>query len=228
MGIDEIMRLLDLMGVFFNAILGGVLARSYRLDAIGFAVLAVLSGLGGGIIRDLLLQAGPPVAMTDSAYLITALVGAGTALLIRIEGRVWDRVFPPIDALAIGLWATVGAQKTLTVGLSPLTAVLLGMITAVGGGFSRDVVLRRIPGILGGNTLYATGAMAAAVTQVIFSLADHAQIGSIVATLVGMTLVLIARYRGWMLPPGAGWKPPRPKPPNLRRSTRRPRQRRSE
>ena len=101
------------MGVFFNAILGGVLARSYRLDAIGFAVLAVLSGLGGGIIRDLLLQAGPPVAMTDSAYLITALVGAGTALLIRIEGRVWDRVFPPIDALAIGLWATVGAQKTL-------------------------------------------------------------------------------------------------------------------
>src|SRR5699024_11654848 len=182
----------------------------------------------GGIVRDLLLQAGPPVAMTDSAYLITALVGAGTALLIRIEGRVWDRVFPPIHALSVRLWAPVGAQKTLTVGLSPLTAVLLGMITAVGGGFSRDVVLRRIPGILGGNTLYATGAMAAAVTQVIFSLADHAQIGSIVATLVGMTLVLIARYRGWVLPPGAGWKPPRPQPPNLRRSARRPRRRRAD
>lgn len=217
MGIDDIMRVLDLFGVLFNAILGGVLARSYRLDAIGFAVLAVLSGLGGGIIRDLLLQVGPPVAMTDSAYLLTALGGAGIAFLIRLEGRVWDRVFPPIDALAIGLWATVGAQKTLTAGLSPLTAVLLGMITAVGGGFSRDVVLRRIPGILGGNTLYATGAFASAITQVAFSLADHAQIGSIVATVIGMSLVLIARYRGWMLPPGAGWKPSRPKPPNLRR-----------
>ncbi len=217
MGIDDIMRLLDLLGVLFNAILGGVLARSYRLDAIGFAVLAVLSGLGGGIIRDLLLQAGPPVAMTDSAYLLTALGGAGIAYLIRLEGRVWEKVFPPIDALAIGLWATVGAQKTLTVGLSPLTAVLLGMITAVGGGFSRDVVLRRIPGILGGNTLYATGAFAAAITQVTFYMFDHAQIGSIVATIVGMTLVLIARYRGWMLPPGAGWKPKRPKSPNFRR-----------
>lgn len=221
MGIEEIMRILDLMGVFFNAILGGVLARSYRLDAIGFAVLAVLSGLGGGIIRDLLLQAGPPVAMTDSAYLLTALAGAGIALIIRVEGRVWDKVFPPIDALAVGLWATVGAQKTLTVGLSPLTAVLLGMITAVGGGFSRDVVLRRIPGVLGGNTLYATCAMAAALTQVIFSLSGHAQIGSVAATVVGTTFVLISRYRGWMLPPGAGWKPPRPKPPNLRRRPRR-------
>src|SRR5690625_944382 len=166
------MRLLDLFGVLFNAILGGVLARSYRLDAIGFAVLAVLSGLGGGIIRDLLLQVGPPVAMTDSAYLLTALGGAGIAFLIRLEGRLWDKIFPPIDALAIGLWATVGAQKTLSVGLSPLTAVLLGMITAVGGGFSRDVVLRRIPGILGGNTLYATGAFASAVTQVKIGRAD--------------------------------------------------------
>lgn len=220
MGIDEIMTVLDLMGVFFNAILGGVLARSYRLDAIGFAVLAVLSGLGGGIIRDLLLQAGPPVAMTDNAYLLTALAGASVAFLIRLEGRVWDKIFPPIDALAIGLWATVGAQKTLTVGLSPLTAVLLGMITAVGGGFSRDVVLRRIPGILGGNTLYATGAFAAALTQVIFSLTGHAQLGSVFATTIGMSLVLIARYRGWMLPPGAGWKPSRPKPPNLRRHPR--------
>src|SRR5690625_6700317 len=109
------MRLLDLMGVFFNAILGGVLARSYRLDAIGFAVLAVLSGLGGGIIRDLLLQAGPPVAMSDNAYLITALIGAGTALLILFEGRVWDRVFPPIDALDFGLWAIVGEPDTLPV-----------------------------------------------------------------------------------------------------------------
>jgi len=220
-GLEEIMRVLDLMGVFFNAILGAVLARSYRLDAIGFAVLAVLSGLGGGIIRDLLLQAGPPVAVTDNAYLLTALVGAASAFIIRLEGRLWDRIFPPIDALAIGLWATVGAQKTLTVGLSPLTAVLLGMITAVGGGFSRDVVLRRIPGILGGNTLYATGAFASAVTQVLFWLWGHAQIGSILATGVGMALVLIARYRGWMLPPGAGWRPPRPKPPKLRRSPRR-------
>src|SRR5699024_6393756 len=144
-------------GVFFNAILGGVVAREHRLDPIGFAVLAVLSGLGGGIIRDTLLQAGPPVALVDNSYVLTALVGAAIAFAIRLEGRVWDRAFPPIDALARGVWAVVGAQKTLGVGLGPIATIILGLVTAVGGGFC-----------------------------------------------------LLACYRGWVLPAGTGWKPPRP------------------
>ena len=72
------------------------------------------------------------------------------------RGRVWNRVWPVVDALALGCWAATGAQKTLAVGLGWLPAVLLGTITAVGGGAVRDVVLRQLPAILGGNTLYAT------------------------------------------------------------------------
>lgn len=207
---DVVIRLLDLAGVFFNAILGGVVAREHRLDPIGFAVLAVLSGLGGGIIRDTLLQAGPPVAFVDNSYVLTALIGAAIAFAIRLEGRVWDRAFPPIDALALGVWAAVGAQKTLGVGLGPIAAIILGVVTAVGGGFVRDMVLRRVPTILGGSTLYATCALAAAGVAVAFTAAGLTTIGSFAATVVGAGLCLLARYRGWVLPAGTGWRPPRP------------------
>ncbi len=147
---------LDLTGVLANAILGGVIARSARLDVVGFAVLAILSGLGGGVIRDTLLQHGTPVALTNYSYVLTALAGAAIAYLIKVEGRAWGHVWPLIDALALGCWASSSAQKTLGVGLGWLPAVLLGTIAAVGGGFVRDIVMRRQPGVLGGNTLYAT------------------------------------------------------------------------
>lgn len=115
----------------------------------------------------MLLQHGTPIALTDYAYLLTALAGATLAFLLPIEGPVWDRVWPLVDALALGRWAAAGAQKTLAVGLGWLPAVLLGTVTAIGGGFVHDVVMRRIPGILGGNTLYATCALAASAVMVI-------------------------------------------------------------
>src|SRR5690348_11388374 len=123
--------------------LGGVIARAARLDAVGFATLAILSGLGGGIIRDVLLQHGTPVALTDYTYVSTALAGTAVVYLVKVEGPVWDRSWPLVDALALGCWAAAGAQKTLAFGLGWLPAVLLGAVTAVGGGFARDVVLRR-------------------------------------------------------------------------------------
>src|SRR3954453_6282727 len=85
---------LDLTGVFANALLGGVIARRERLDPIGFAALAVMSGLGGGLIRDTLLQHGTPVALTDPAYLLIAFAGAALTFLVRVEGRTWERVWP--------------------------------------------------------------------------------------------------------------------------------------
>jgi uncharacterized membrane protein YeiH len=205
--LTDLFRALDLTGVFANAVLGGVIARTMRFDPIGFAVLAILSGLGGGLIRDTLLQRGTPVALTDYAYILTALCGAAIAFLVRIEGRLWDRLFPIIDAIALGTWAAAGAQKTLAVGLGWLPAVLLGTITAVGGGFVRDVILQRTPGIFGGNTLYATCALAASGVMVLFSREHSPTAGLISATVVGAVLCLLARWRGWQLPVGSGWRP---------------------
>jgi uncharacterized membrane protein YeiH len=208
--LTEVFRWVDLTGVLANAVLGGVIARSARLDPIGFAILAILSGLGGGLIRDTLLQNGPPIALTDYAYIITALVGAALAFLVRVEGRAWNRVWPLLDALALGAWAAAGAQKTLSVGLGWLPALLLGAITAVGGGFVRDVVLRRVPGILGGNTLYATCALVASGVMVTFWHLELVTVGTVLATLTGAVLCLLARWQNWVLPVGDDeWSPAR-------------------
>jgi hypothetical protein len=87
--LSELFRTVDLFGVFANAVLGGIIARTLRLDPIGFAILALLSGLGGGLIRDTLLQHGTPIALTDYGYVLTALGGGAVAFLLRIEGRTW-------------------------------------------------------------------------------------------------------------------------------------------
>jgi uncharacterized membrane protein YeiH len=218
--VSDVFRVIDLTGVFASAALGGVIARKERLDPIGFAVLALLSGLGGGIIRDTLLQHGPPVALTDYGYVLTALTAATVTFVVNVEGRVWNGAWPIIDAIALGAWAAAGAQKTLAVGLGWLPAVLLGTITAVGGGLVRDVVLGRTPGILGGNTLYATCAIAASALMVVFQRNDAASAGLIVATAVGAALCLLARWRGWTLPSGDAWSVV---PSRYRRTRRRPR-----
>jgi uncharacterized membrane protein YeiH len=198
-----LIRTADLTGVFASGLLGGAIARTERLDPVGFAVLAILSSLGGGLIRDTLLQHGTPVALTDYTYLLTALAAAAVAFLVRFEGPLWERVFPLLDAVALGAWAAVGAQKTLHVGLGWLPAILLGTITAVGGGMVRDVAVLRVPQVFGGNTLYATCAVAASGMMVALNRSDHPTIGIIAATITGATLCLLARRRGWSLPSGS-------------------------
>lgn len=214
--ITETFRAIDLTGVFANAILGGVLARRERLDPVGFAALAIMSGLGGGLIRDTLLQHGTPVALTDYAYILTALGGAAVAFVVRVEGRAWDRGFPYVDALALGCWASAGAQKTLGFGLGWLPAILLGTITAVGGGATRDIVLRRVPAIFGGNTLYATSAVLASGVMVVLFGLGRPSVGLVVSTLVGAALTLLARWRHWQLPEAYLWRPGLPGPGRAR------------
>jgi uncharacterized membrane protein YeiH len=122
-----------------------------------------------------------------------------------VDGRLWDRAFPYIDALALGCWAAAGAQKALGLGLGWLAAVLLGTITAVGGGVTRDVVLRRVPAVFGGGTLYATSALVASTVMVVLHESGVATLGLVVTTLVGAGLTLAARSRGWELPDAYAW-----------------------
>ena len=87
--LPEIFRAIDLTGVLLNGVLGGRLARMKRFDAVGFCVLAITSALGGGMVRDVLLGAAPPVALTDPRYLTVALAGAGVAMLWKLDSRPW-------------------------------------------------------------------------------------------------------------------------------------------
>lgn len=218
--VQDLFTGIDLTGVVTNAVLGGVIARSERLDPVGFVTLAILSGLGGGLIRDTLLQHGTPVAFTDPAYIPTALAGAMIAYFLRVEGRLWNKAFPFVDALALGTWAATGAQKTLGDGLYWLAALLLGTVTAVGGGMTRDIFLRRIPQIFGGNTLYATPALLASGVMVVFYKLGQPSSGLVLATVTGAGLTLLARWRGWELPQAYSWQVSRawPRATRLRRA----------
>src|SRR5690606_7329596 len=159
---------------------------------VGFGILAIMSGLGGGIIRDTLLQGGVPVALTDPYYLILAITGAAIAFVAPLQGKWTQRPLVLIDAFAVGCWSAVGVQKALDAGLGWLPAIILGMITAVGGGMVRDVLLMRVPSIFGGNTLYATSSLVASLITVVFVILGLPEIGALVAILTGGSLSLLA------------------------------------
>lgn len=193
------LRHLDLIAVVTNALLGAAVARQFRLDAVGFAVLSIVSALGGGVIRDVMLDQ-TPVALTDRAYLGCALGAAVVAFFVRFEGRRWRQVFPYVDAVALGAWAVAGTQKSLLYGLSPLPAMLLGVLTAVGGGAVRDIMLGQVPQILRQSELYASAALAAAAAYVALDALEVEVWAAPAALVVGAGLCLLARRRGWVVP----------------------------
>ncbi|MFB7556112.1 trimeric intracellular cation channel family protein [Streptomyces brevispora] len=206
-GIDVASRYLDLAGVFSCALLGGAVARSVGLDLFGFLAVGIISGLGGGVIRDVLLQHGTPVALTDYAYLVTAVAGSVVVFLIKISEESWNRLFTALDAAVIGFWAVAGANKTLAVGLGWLPAVLLGTVTAVGGGALRDVILGRVPAVFGRNGLYATVAIAVAGVMVTCSYLGVPQVGIGLGIAVALAFRLTAVHYDWNLPNGLDWQP---------------------
>ncbi|WP_333774974.1 trimeric intracellular cation channel family protein [Streptomyces sp. IBSBF 3136] len=212
--VTELTRALDLSGVFANGMLGGVLARSRRLDLFGFLVIGIVSGLGGGILRDTLLQHGTPVALTDYTYLTVAAAGTLLAFVADLSRPTSGRVFHLLDAAALSVWAVAGAQKTLSVGLGWLSAVLLGTITAVGGGAIRDLLLARTPAVFGGTPLYATVAVLVSAVMVVCSRLGAPTVGVLAGITVGVSLRLAALTWGWRLPGSRDWRPGSSKGPD--------------
>src|SRR3954462_8520219 len=146
---------LDLTGTFAFALNGALTAlRFARLDIVSVVTLGMITALGGGILRDILIDSLPPATFSDWRYLAVA---AGGGLVAFAAGRHLERLTTPItilDAAGLSLFAVTGASKALGAGLGPAQAVILGAITAVGGGTLRDVLIRRIPTVLSSG-LYA-------------------------------------------------------------------------
>ncbi|WP_307859381.1 trimeric intracellular cation channel family protein [Arthrobacter sunyaminii] len=197
---EAVFRVVDLAGVLANGVLGGAVARQLRMDPVGFVVLALTSALGGGVLRDTLLQAGTPVALTDPAYLFAAIAGAFIAYLIELKGKWANRFLIVIDSFALGCWAATGTSKALGFGLEWLPAILIGVATAVGGGMIRDIAVGRVPAIFGGNTLYATGALIAAIEMAVLYHLGLRNVGMAVAIVSAAVICTVARRRGWRLP----------------------------
>lgn len=157
---------LDLTGTFAFALNGALTAiRVARLDIVGVLTLGMLTALGGGMIRDIVLDALPPATFSDWRYLTVAASGS---LVAFVFGRRLDRLAKPIlvlDAAGLSLFAVSGALKGLDFGVGFAQAIILGAITAVGGGTLRDVLIREIPAVLSSG-LYAIPALVGAFVVV--------------------------------------------------------------
>ena len=168
----SVLLALDLTGTFAFALNGALTAlRVARLDIVGVVALGMITALGGGIIRDVLLGSLPPATFTDWRYLAVA---AGGGLIAFVFGRHLDRLNTSItilDAAGLGLFAVTGASKALGLGIGPAQAVILGAITGVGGGTLRDVLVRQIPSVLSSG-LYAIPALVGATATVVVTLLD--------------------------------------------------------
>src|SRR5579864_5290850 len=195
-----LLLVLDLTGTFVFALSGAIAGVKNRLDLFGVLVLSFAAGNAGGIARDLLIGATPPAAISDWRYLAVSLL-AGLVTFRRPYDV--DRLSNPVllfDAAGLGLFAVAGTQKALAFGLHPVMAAALGMLTGIGGGMTRDVLLTEIPTVLRAD-IYAVAALAGAATVVIGQLL-HVPVtaSTIVGALLCFGLRLMAIHYGWRLP----------------------------
>ncbi|WP_018612564.1 trimeric intracellular cation channel family protein [Segetibacter koreensis] len=163
--VNNIYTFLDLAGTFVFALSGAVAAKQKGLDIFGIFSIAFTVACGGGIIRDLCIGAVPPAGLTNWLYLVT--VFAATIISIGFY-RIVNILNHPVllfDALGLSVFAVTGARKAIAFGHNYEVAILLGIVTAVGGGVIRDVLLARIPVILK-KEIYASAAMAGAMIVV--------------------------------------------------------------
>jgi uncharacterized membrane protein YeiH len=161
-----LLLVLDLGGIFVFAITGGLVAVRKQLDIFGVLVLAGTTGLGGGFLRDVLIDATPPAALADWRYLIVPVVaGLVTFVFHPAVGRL-ERVINIFDAAGLGLFCVTGALKALDYGLGPVPAALMGLVTGIGGGIARDLLAGRVP-VVFSSELYATPALLGATWAVL-------------------------------------------------------------
>jgi uncharacterized membrane protein YeiH len=162
---SPLLLVLELLGIFVFAISGGLVAVRKHLDIFGVLVLAGTTGLGGGFLRDVLIDATPPAALADWRYLLVpGAAGLLTFVFHPALGRM-ERLVNIFDAAGLGLFCVTGALKALDHGLGPIPAALMGMVTGIGGGMVRDLLAGRVP-VIFSSELYATPALAGAAWAV--------------------------------------------------------------
>jgi uncharacterized membrane protein YeiH len=155
LGPVEIPLWVDLLAVFVAGVAAALLASKKDLDVTGVFFLAIVGALGGGIIRDTLIQRGTPAALDNSSYLITAVIAAAIGFMFATQIKRAGWAITAIDAGSLGLYTLVGVLKGMEAGLPTLSVVLLGVLSAVGGGMLRDVLLARTPEALLPGAPYA-------------------------------------------------------------------------
>lgn len=206
-GLDETLeRTLDLSGIFVFAISGASLAARKRFDVVGIAVLATATALGGGILRDTLLGEHPPAALRGVAYLSVPLIAT---VLVLVGHRVVEQIRRPVllfDAGGLGLFCVVGTAKALDAGVGVMAAMLLGTMTAVGGGVIRDTLAREVPTIFRADSaLYAVpAAIGAGATAIAWAAGLFGAPAAMAIASGVFALRVLAMHFEWRAPSARG------------------------
>ena len=190
----------DLGGTFVFALSGAAAGVKHRLDLFGVLVLSFAAGNSGGIARDVMIGAVPPAAISDWRYVaVSVLAGLVTFYSYRMINRLSSPVLV-FDAAGLALFAVSGAGKALAFHAGPVAAMLLGMLTGIGGGMARDVLVREIPTVLR-TELYAVAALIGAAVVVV---GNMLHLSSSVAAAAGAVLCFALRFMAiryrWQLP----------------------------
>jgi uncharacterized membrane protein YeiH len=195
-----LIEVLDWVGTLVFAFSGALLGVHKRFDLFGVLFLAFVVAVVGGMMRDVLIGAIPPVAITDIHYFLISIAGGLITFYWYPRVATLKRQMLLFDAVGLALFAVTGAQKAIDHGINPLMAALLGMITGIGGGMTRDVLAGDVPFVLRGD-LYAVTALAAGATV---SLGHVLGVAPVAPMLLGATICvflrLMAIYRGWRAP----------------------------
>jgi uncharacterized membrane protein YeiH len=196
----RVLLVIDLVGVFVFALAGATAAVRQRLDLFGVLVLSFATASSGGILRDLLIGAIPPAAIRDWRYLAAAMLAGFVTFfwhgaIERLRNPV--RVF---DAAGLGLFAVAGTQKALAAGLNPVMAALLGMLTGIGGGIVRDLLLSRVP-VVFQSDIYALAALAGAAVVVCGHWLHWPEVPTAIGgAVLCFGLRILAMWFNWHLP----------------------------
>lgn len=184
--------LIDILGTFAFAISGAFRAVKYELDILGVIVLAVATGVGGGIMRDCLLGSFPPVALLDQSYILVCILGALLVFFMAPKiAKRWHYLLIA-DAIGLSVFAVIGATKAEAVHAMPLTVIMMAMITATGGGVIRDILVKEIPAILK-TDFYATVAFLGGALYLSLGYLDITHNTQITLTII---ITLAARLLG--------------------------------
>lgn len=181
---------MDIFATFVFAVSGAFRAVKHELDLLGVLVLSAATGVGGGIIRDALFGITPPMAFRDENYLLVCMLAGLIVFFIAPSiAKRWDMVLMA-DAIGLGLFTAIGAEKAVSLGLGPMGVMFSGAVTATGGGVIRDILVREIPDVIK-EDFYATAALAGgAVVYFSYSL----NLSNLHSFLVGFLFTTFLRF----------------------------------
>lgn len=200
MSTTTLLLVLDIVGIAVFAVSGALAAVDKKLDLFGVIFLAVSTGIGGGFIRDALLGATPAAALIDWRYVATPAIAGFVVFYVHPAVSRWSRLFLLADAAGLGLFAVAGTRKAIEFGVGPVGSSAIGILTAIGGGMIRDVLVREIPAVLH-REIYATAAFVATALVVVGDRLDlNAVAVAVVAIAATFFIRVVSRWKNWTAP----------------------------